>query len=98
MRFWKCEFCVKWDSENVNFVKSEISKMWILWKVRLSKCEFLDKLRIFALVCSDAIDSTLEIGIKVSCITHENAAALEKFPSIWNLEKQHDFIKTCTRF
>ena len=25
--------------------------MWILWKVKFSKCEFSDKLRIFALVC-----------------------------------------------
>ena len=38
----------KWDFENVNFVKSETLKMWILIKVRFSKCEFLDKLRIFA--------------------------------------------------
>ena len=40
MRFWKCEFCVKWDFEIVNFVK-----------IILSKCDFLDKLRTFAPVC-----------------------------------------------
>ena len=34
---WKCEFCEKWVFKFVNFVKSEFSK-----------CEFLDKLRIFA--------------------------------------------------
>ena len=50
---WKCEFCEKWDFENVNlvkneilkilnFVKNEILKMWILWKMRRSKCEFSD--------------------------------------------------------
>ena len=58
IRFWKCEFWQKWDFENlnfgkkwdfesVNFGKNEILKMWISWKVRFSKCEFLDKLRIF---------------------------------------------------
>ena len=51
MRFWKCEFCEKWDFDNVNFVKSEILKMWIWWKVTFSKCEFLDELRIFVPVC-----------------------------------------------
>ena len=30
--FEKREFCEKWDFENVNFVKSEILKMWILSK------------------------------------------------------------------
>ena len=29
MRFRKCEFCKIWDFTNVNFVKSEISEMWI---------------------------------------------------------------------
>ena len=42
MRFWKCEFCEKWDFENVNFVKNKTLKMWILCKMRFSKCEFLD--------------------------------------------------------
>ena len=41
--FWKCEFCQKWDFENVNFVKNETLKLWILWKVRLWKCEFCEK-------------------------------------------------------
>ena len=53
MRFWKCEFYEKWDFENLNFVKNEILKMWILRKVRFSKCEFLDELRIFAPVCPE---------------------------------------------
>ena len=48
MRFWKCEFCQNWDFQNVNVVKIEILKMWILSKLRFSKCEFLYKLRIFA--------------------------------------------------
>ena len=50
----KCEFCEKWCSENVNFVKNvtfeivnfvtnEILKLWILWKMRFSKCEFCQK-------------------------------------------------------
>ena len=62
MRLWNCEFCGKWNFENVNFVENKILKMWIfgknetlklwiLWKVRFSKCEFLDKLRIFAPLC-----------------------------------------------
>ena len=58
----KCEFCEKWgfeivnfmknwDFRNVNLVKNEILEMWILSNMRFSKSEFLDKLRIFALVC-----------------------------------------------
>jgi len=43
MRLWKCEFCEKWAFENVNFVKNEILKMWILWKIRFWKCEFGEK-------------------------------------------------------
>ena len=35
MRLWKYEFCEKWDFENVNFVKNEILKTWILRKMRL---------------------------------------------------------------
>ena len=31
-RLWNCEFCEKIDFENVNFVKNEIFKVWILWK------------------------------------------------------------------
>ena len=49
--FEKCEFCEKWEFKNVNFVNNETLKLWILWKMRFWKCEFLDKLRIFALVC-----------------------------------------------
>ena len=33
------------------FVKNEILKMWILSKMRFWKCEFLDYLRNFALLC-----------------------------------------------
>ena len=29
-RLWNCEFSEKWGFENVNFVKNEILKMWIL--------------------------------------------------------------------
>ena len=54
LMFEKCEFCEKWDFENVNLVKNEtlevwifwkneILKMWILWKMRLWKCEFCEK-------------------------------------------------------
>ena len=43
MRLWKCEFCQKWDFENVNFVKNETLKLWILSKMRLCKCEFCQK-------------------------------------------------------
>ena len=28
MRRWKCEFCQKWEFENVNFVKNENLKIW----------------------------------------------------------------------
>ena len=41
--FEKYEFCVKLDFENVNFVKNETLKLWILWKIRLWKCEFCEK-------------------------------------------------------
>ena len=34
LMFGNCEFCKKWDFENVNFVKIEISELWILWKMR----------------------------------------------------------------
>ena len=51
MRLWKCEFCEnrdfeivnfvkKWGLENVNFVKNETLKLWILGKLRFSKCDF----------------------------------------------------------
>ena len=43
MRFWKCEFCEKWDFGNVNFVENKVLKMWILWKMWFSKCEFREK-------------------------------------------------------
>ena len=42
MRFWKCEFCEKWDFEIVNFVKNEILKLWMLSKMRLWNCEFCE--------------------------------------------------------
>ena len=42
MRHWNCEFCEKWDFENVNFVKNEILKLWILWKMRFWNCEFCE--------------------------------------------------------
>ena len=43
MRFSKCEFCKNWDSQNVNFVKNENLKMWILWKMIIWNCEFCEK-------------------------------------------------------
>ena len=36
-------FGEKWDFENVNFVKNKTLKLLILWKMRLSKCEFCQK-------------------------------------------------------
>ena len=39
----KCEFYENWDFEDVNFVKNEILKMWILWKIGLWNCEFCQK-------------------------------------------------------
>ena len=61
--FEMCEFCQKWDFENVNFVKNDALKMWILTKMGFWNCEFcekwdvqkvifFDKLRIFASVCA----------------------------------------------
>ena len=32
--FQKCEFCEKWYSRSVTFVKNEITERWILWKIR----------------------------------------------------------------
>ena len=40
LMFQKCEFCEYWDFRNVNFVKIEISEMWILWILRFQICEF----------------------------------------------------------
>ena len=35
--------CKKWDFENVNFMKNETLKMWILWKIRLWNCKLCEK-------------------------------------------------------
>ena len=43
----KCEFCETWDFENVNFVKHETLKMWILWKMRLWNCDLWEICDIF---------------------------------------------------
>ena len=46
MSFLECEFCEKWDFENVNFANNEFLKMWILrimWKMIFWKCEFCEK-------------------------------------------------------
>ena len=37
-----CGFWEKWDFENVNYVKNETLKLWILWKVRFSKWPRID--------------------------------------------------------
>ena len=54
---WKCEFCEKCDLENVNFVKNEILRMWILWKMRFWECEFCGKwvLKIVNFVKNEAL-------------------------------------------
>ena len=47
--FLECEFCENWDFRNVNFInfmKNEVSHMWILWKLRFQKCEFCEKIEI----------------------------------------------------
>ena len=40
IRFSKCEFCQKWEFQNVNFVKNEIIKMWILRKLWFLRSQF----------------------------------------------------------
>ena len=42
-RFWNCEFCEIWDFENVNCVKNETLKLWILSKIRFWNCGFCKK-------------------------------------------------------
>ena len=42
LMFEKYEFCEKWDLQNVNFVKNETLKLWILSKTRFTKCEFCE--------------------------------------------------------
>ena len=37
----KCEFCEKWGFENMNFVKNEISEMWILSKRGIENVNFV---------------------------------------------------------
>ena len=39
----RCELSEKSRFESVNFVKNEIFKMWILWKITFWKCEFCEK-------------------------------------------------------
>ena len=39
----KCEFCEKWDFENVILANNDILKMWLLWKIRFWKCDFCEK-------------------------------------------------------
>ena len=46
----------------MNFVKNVILKMWILSKLRFSKWEFLDKLRIFAPVWYHSIFSGMSMS------------------------------------
>ena len=43
--FWKCDFCEKWDFENVNFFLKKMSfyKMWICKKNVSVKCDFCEK-------------------------------------------------------
>ena len=59
IRFWKCEFCEKWDFENVNFVKNVIVKLWIF-----SKNEIL-KMWIFGWI-ADFCLSVNSIGVQTS--------------------------------
>ena len=40
-----------WCLNNVNIVKNEILKMWILWKMWFWKCEFCQKYFFFLLTC-----------------------------------------------
>ena len=58
--FPKYEMCEKWDFQIVNFVKNDISKLWILWKkeflklwilwkIRFLNCEFCEKNKILKL-------------------------------------------------
>ena len=80
MILWKCEFCEKWDFEIVNFVKNEIFKLRILWKLWFPNCEFLDELRIFAPVWN----SNLQIGGKDS--SYVSPSALFLLPPTWSKE------------
>ena len=38
LMFEKCEFCEKWDFENLNFVKDDVLKMWIFWNMIFWRC------------------------------------------------------------
>ena len=101
MRFWKCEFWEKWDFESVNFVKNEISKVWIflkneileLWiwsNMTFSKCEFLDKLGIFAPVWSLKMtfhatkNDDLSQWLKWRLIEVDDALSASSTPQHWN--------------
>ena len=46
--FEKCELCQKWDFQNVNFVKNEISKceFWEKWDVQIVNFEKNEKNKI----------------------------------------------------
>ena len=60
----------------MNFVKNEIFKMLILSKMSFSKCDFLDTLRIFALVCGRGLlvvvpKNKVDVNSVVNSITRE---------------------------
>ena len=81
--FEKRAFCEKWGFEIVNFVKNETLKMQILSKNEILKCEFLDKLRIFALVRSGAIEARAErVSKKIFFFLLSTFDAKKKLPEI----------------
>ena len=63
--------------------------MWILWKVSFSKCEFLDKLRIFVPVCSTELKlekSNFSPSTKIS--SRVDDTFLLHFPSVQEFQKR----------
>ena len=77
MRLWKCEFCQKWYSKNVNFENNEILKMWILSKLRIAKCEFCENHQL------QNMNFWLNPDFCPSVLTKLNHKSLPKGSELW---------------
>ena len=72
----------------MNFVKNEILRMWILWKVRFWNCEFLDNLRIFAPMCRQKIQDWNISHNNFSILAFPMIFSKNVFSMRWALEKR----------
>ena len=57
---WKCEFVKKYEFINVNLVKNEFLKMWILWKFGNLEMWILPKMRIIIFEATPSVQNENE--------------------------------------